>query len=627
MTATQFTPGQTLEVPLNTLFISPLNVRRMDNSDITELAALIRSQSVLQNLLVVPEVDERGGVRFGVVGGGRRMRALNHLAQRREIEEIHPVPVKIVAVETAEQASLAENSGREAMHPADEFEAFQRQRDAGIPIEDIAATFGVTPLVVRRRLRLANIAPRLLQAYRQGELKLDQLQALALTDRHDVQERVWEDAQKSAYWKQSARELRDAITEGAVATADDAAARFVGLDAYEAAGGHVVRDLFSDRGDGYVADKHLLHKLFVEKLEAVGDQVRAEGWSWVDVRERVSQGDLYQMGRSKPSERALTEVEQAEIAALEAQVKALDAKADALEEDDDSDAYEMVSDEIVELQVRIKVIKDGTAVYSERQMKKAGVMVGLGHSGKLEIHRGLIKGADKPKKVDPSVTVTESGKPAHSESLVRKLSAHRTMAVQASLADQHRLSLDTLCHSLASTVLYSGGYHGDRGIRINANSQTFNLRQHADDIEHSKAWGQMAERRARLKENLPENPAELFAWLQEQSLETVLEILAFCTASCVDGLQHQEGTRQLAELEEAAGLDMSDWWEASAGSYFKHVRKETAISVVRQVDPAQDGEKLAKLKKGELDKHAEAVLSGAGWLPRMLAREVPEERA
>ncbi|QYY33671.1 ParB N-terminal domain-containing protein (plasmid) [Cupriavidus pinatubonensis] len=624
MTATQFTPGQTLQVPLNTLFISPLNVRRHDSTDITELAALIRSQGVLQNLLVVPEVDAGGGVRFGVVGGGRRMRALNHLAQRREIVAEYPVPVKIMAVDTAEQASLAENSGREAMHPADEFEAFQRQRDAGIPIEDIAATFGVTPLVVRRRLKLANISPRLLHAYRQGELKLDQLQALALTDRHDVQERVWAEAKELPYWKQSARELRDSITDGAVATADDAAARFVGLDAYEAAGGHVVRDLFSDRGDGYVADKDLLQKLFAEKLEAVGDQVRAEGWSWVEVRERVRPGDMYQMGRSKASERALTEAEQAEIAALEAQAKALDAKADTLEEDDDSDEYETVSAELVEVQAKIKAIKDGAVVYSERQMKKAGAIVGLNHSGQLEIHRGLIKEADKPKKVEAGVTVTESGKPAHPESLVRKLSAHRTMAIQASLADQHRLALDTLCYSLASTVLYSGGYHGDRGIRINANSQTFSLRQHADDIEQSKAWGQMAERRAKLLEKLPENPAELFAWLQEQSLETVLDILAFCTASCVDGVQHNEGSRPLAELEEAAGLDMSDWWEASAGSYFKHVRKETAIAVVKQVDPAQDGEKLAKLKKGELDKHAEVVLSGTRWLPRMLAREVPK---
>ncbi|MGY2488277.1 H-NS family nucleoid-associated regulatory protein [Cupriavidus sp. CP313] len=625
MTAIKLPPGQTLQVPLSALFISPLNVRRNDTTDITELAALIRSQSVLQNLLVVPEVADGKNIRYGVIGGGRRLRALNYLSQRGEIPADSPVPVKIVAADTAEQASLAENSGREAMHPADEFEAFQRQRDAGIPIEDIAATFGVTPLVVRRRLKLANISPRLLQAYRNGELKLDQLQALALTDRHDAQERVWQQAQAAPYWKQTARELRASLAQGAVATEDDSVARFVGLDAYEAAGGPVVRDLFSTRGDGYMSDRELLDKLFVAKLEAFADQVRAEGWAWVEVQRQVRSSDIHQMSKSKATERPLSEDEQAEIAALEAELEKLQARANALEEDDASDEYELASDQVDEVEYRIKAIKARTAVYSDRQKQKAGAVLGLNYSGRLEIHRGLIKQADKPKMVEPGVTVTESGKPAHPESLVRKLSAHRTIAIQATLADNHRLALDTLCYSLAATVFYSGAYHGEGGVRINAHPQTFNLRSHADDIEQSKGWGQMDERRVGLKELLPERPAELRGWLQEQPLETVLEILAFCTASCVDGVQHQEGSRPLATLEVAAGLDMADWWEASAGSYFKHVRKETAIAVVKQVDPTQDCDKLAKLKKGELDKHAESVLAGKGWLPGMLVRKVPED--
>jgi len=410
-----------------------------------------------------------------------------------------------------------------------------------------------------------------------------------------------------------------------VATADDAAARFVGLDAYEAAGGHVVRDLFSDRGDGYVADKELLNKLFRDKLEAVADQVRAEGWSWVDVRERVYGSDLYSMDKSKPTTRPLTEEEEAKVAALVATAQLKREQAEA-HEDDDSDEYDTLRSEADQADADAKAIRDAAATYSDRQKKKAGAIIGLNYSGALEIHRGLIKEEAKSKKVEPGVTVTESGKPAHPESLVRKLSAHKTMAIQASLADNHRLALDTLCHSLAVTVFYSGGYGGNSAVRINAHTQTFNLRQHADDIEQSKAWTQMDERRAGLKEALPETPAELLGWLQEQPLETVLEILAFCTASCVDGVQHQEGSRPLAELEAAAELNMGDWWQASAGSYFKHVRKEGAIAVIKQVDPAQDGEKLAKLKKGELDKHAEAVLAGSGWLPGMLSREVKKEK-
>lgn len=626
MTTTQYTPGQTLNAPLSSLFISPLNARRNDRSDISELVALIRSQGVLQNLLVVPEVVEGMPTRFGVVGGGRRCRALKFLLQLGELSPDYPVPLKIVARETAEQASLAENSGREAMHPADEFEAFQRQREAGIPIADIGATFGVTPLVVRRRLTLANVSPRLLQAYRDGQLKLDQLQALAITDRHDIQERVWDQALKGPVWKRSARMLRESLTEGTVATEDDEVARFVGLDAYEAAGGHVVRDLFSERGHGYMADRQLLDTMFDEKLAAIAEGVRAEGWSWVDVRRTVSSSDIHQLSKSKPTERPLSSDEQTEVAALEVEQQALQEKADALEEDDASDSYEVVSEQIDDIKEKIGAIKARALSFSDRQMKKAGVILGLNYEGRLVIHRGLIKEVAKPKPVEPGVTVTESGKPAHPESLVRKLSAHRTIALQASLAENHRLALDTLCHSLASAVFYSG-YFGQGGVRIHAQVQTFTLEQHADDIEQSRAWRQMDALRDGLRELLPEDQSELFGWIQEQSVETVIEILAFCTASSVDGIQHQENSRPVSELETATDLDMATWWEAGAGSYFKHVRKETAIAVIKQVDATQDCEKLAKMKKGELDKHGESVLAGTGWLPTMLARVVKMEVA
>ncbi|WP_342051270.1 MULTISPECIES: H-NS family nucleoid-associated regulatory protein [unclassified Cupriavidus] len=626
MTTTQYTPGQTLNAPLSSLFISPLNARRNDRSDISELVALIRSQGVLQNLLVVPEVAEGMPTRFGVIGGGRRCRALTFLLQLGELSPDYPVPLKIVARETAELASLAENSGREPMHPADEFEAFQRQREAGISIEDIGAAFGVTPLVVRRRLTLANVSPRLLQGYRDGHLKLDQLQALAITDRHDIQERVWDNALKGPVWKRSARLLRESLTEGTVATADNDVARFVGLDAYEAAGGHVVRDLFSARGDGYMADHLLLDRMFNEKLAAIADEVRAEGWSWVDVRRTVSSGDLHQLSKSKPSERPLSADEQAEVAALETEQQALQSDADALDEDDASDSYEVVSQQIDDIKAKIDAIKARALSFSDRQMKKAGVIIGLDNAGRLAIHRGLIKEVAKPKPVEPGVTVTESGKPAHSESLVRKLSAHRTVALQATLAESHRLALDALCYSLASTVFYSGHF-GQSGVRIHAHVQTFNLQQHADDIEQSKAWRQMDALREGLRELLPEDPSELFAWLQEQPMETVIEILAFCTASSVDGIQHQENSRPVSELEAATDLDMAKWWEASAGSYFKHVRKETAIAVIKEVDATQDCDKLAKLKKGELDKHGESALAGTGWLPTMLARVVKTEVA
>lgn len=618
MTAFPITPGSTVRVPLHMLFVSPLNVRRNDQSDVTELAALIRSQSVLQNLLAVPEMDGADVTGYAIIGGGRRLRAMRLLEADGAIPADYAVPIQVVALEDAEQASLAENSGREPMHPADEFEAFKRQRDTGVPIEDIAAAFGVTPLVVRRRLKLASASPALLQAYRQGEMKLDQLQALAITDKHELQEKVWKSIKDGAYWQQSAHEIRAAITKGAVATATDHMARFVGLDAYEAAGGRVVRDLFSDRDDGYMEDADLLQKLFQEKIASIADQARAEGWSWVEVRDQVRSGEIYMMGKSKPTERPLTDNEQARLDELEAEAKQLRTKAGAVEDEDDSDEYEALAEQADECEAKIKAIKEGALTYSDRQKKKAGVIIGLNYNGQLEIHRGLLKETDKPKKApDPGVTVTESGKAAHPESLVRKLSAHRTMALQASLADCHRLALDALCYSLATSVFYSGHY-GAGGIQINAQPQTLNMKGHADEIEKSKAWAEMVERKTALQKLMPEDPAEFFGWVQAQALDTVMEILAFCTASCLTAVQFNEASRPLEQLEVTLGLDMADWWSATADSYFRHVRKETAIAAIKEADKTQDGAELAKMKKGELDQQAEKALAGTGWLPMIL---------
>jgi ParB family transcriptional regulator, chromosome partitioning protein len=77
------------------------------------------------------------------------------------------------------------------MHPADQFEAFAKLHgDEGMAAEDIAARFGVSAAVVRQRFKLAAVSPKLMQAYRDDELNLDQLTAFAITDDHARQEQV-----------------------------------------------------------------------------------------------------------------------------------------------------------------------------------------------------------------------------------------------------------------------------------------------------------------------------------------------------------------------------------------------------------------------------------------------------
>ena len=78
------------------------------------------------------------------------------------------------------------------MHPADQFDAFKTLVEKGTPIEDVAGRFGVTALVVKQRLKLANVSPALVALFREDTVTLEQMMALAVTDDHEAQERVWD---------------------------------------------------------------------------------------------------------------------------------------------------------------------------------------------------------------------------------------------------------------------------------------------------------------------------------------------------------------------------------------------------------------------------------------------------
>ncbi len=181
-------------IPLNKLIRSPLNARKTGGESIDDLAASILAHGLLHNLTVIKHhtSNGEGAGKYEVIAGGRRLAALQRLVKAKKLAKTFDVPCKIVEASAAEEASLAENSIRMPMHPADQFDAFRSLVDQGKDIEDIAARFGVTPTTVRQRLKLANVAPRLFELYRQNQINLDQLMALAVTDDHDAQEQVWD---------------------------------------------------------------------------------------------------------------------------------------------------------------------------------------------------------------------------------------------------------------------------------------------------------------------------------------------------------------------------------------------------------------------------------------------------
>jgi ParB family chromosome partitioning protein len=174
-------------VPFNKLVLSEDHQARRATTpavSLPELAASIKDSGVLQNLVVVQA--PRG--RYEVCAGGRRLAALTRLVQQGDIADNYPVPVLVVPADKALIASLAENCFHVLpMHPADEFAAFARLLAQGKSVEDVAAAFGVTPLIVKRRMKLARVSPKLMALYREGGIGLDCLMVLASVDDHQRQ--------------------------------------------------------------------------------------------------------------------------------------------------------------------------------------------------------------------------------------------------------------------------------------------------------------------------------------------------------------------------------------------------------------------------------------------------------
>lgn len=271
---------------------SPLNAHKAGSrSACEELKASLLAHGLMQNLVVVPAKEGE----HHVIAGARRLEALQALIAEGKLPADLAVPCRVATAEEAEELSLAENTVRQAMHTADEFEAFAALVDRGQTASQVAERFGVTEKHVLQRLKLGRVAPELLTAYRAGEIGLNCLQAYAVTDDRKHQMDLYRSLQ--GWQKTSSEHIRRCLTER-MTEADDKLAEFVGMDAYRAAGGRVKADLFDD--DVYLEDTPLLNRLAGEKLEAEAEKLRAEGWGWVEVDFDCGYGTLSKFGRIRP---------------------------------------------------------------------------------------------------------------------------------------------------------------------------------------------------------------------------------------------------------------------------------------------------------------------------------------
>ena len=618
-------------VPLSRLVLRPTgrNVRKTPRMSIPELAASIHRVGLLQNLIVIPASD---GEHYEVVAGGRRLAALKLLAKKHRIAKNWQVPCLRVADGTARTASLTENVQREAMHPADQFEAFAALVAEGRPIEDIAADFSVTPLVVQRRLKLANVSPRLMADYRADAVTLDQLMALSITDDPAAQEAAFYDAPT---WQRSPHNLRERLTEREIDAYRHPLVRFVGLDTYEQAGGGVRRDLFAEGDAGvYLTDAALLERLAQDRLGGIAAEVKTEGWAWVDIAPAATYADLQAFQRAPREQREPNKREALRIEKLQAKMREVAEALDAAMDAEDEDKAEGLQEEGEALGQQLQALEDRLQGYGANVKAAAGAIVTIDRNGEAVIHRGLLRAAEamalrtleklrqgfgsaegEAENEDENES-DKAPKAAISDRLAQRLSAHRTAALQIEVARHPQVALAALVHGMVQTVLQERHYGHDLplGVRLTVQDR---LEGMAPDWPESPAAVALRELQQVAGLALPEDSAELFAVLLATEQGELVTLLAVCVASTVDvvtprAMPHRPG----AELVQAVGLDMAAWWKPSAEGYFKHVPKAAILDAVGEFAP-DSVTRLGKLKKADIASEAERLAEGTDWMPAM----------
>jgi ParB family chromosome partitioning protein len=271
-------------------------------------------------------------------------------------------------------------------YPADQFEAFRNLIDKGAGIADIAARFGTSESTVTKRLKLGRVSPAILDAYRAGSLGLEQVQAFAVSDDREAQERIFAACDGH---RANPVAIRRALTEGEI-PATDPRLSFIGMEAYEQAGGSVRRDLFDEEGGGYAQDALLLDALVTDKLAAIAETIRAEGWSWTHVQPQFGHDDRGRFHRCQPDDIELPEAEAAELERLEAEHdELLETQYDEGGEDDPA-----VTEQLEALGERISALEAKARAWTQEQMAHAGAIVSLSQNGEPEVHRGLIRPED-----------------------------------------------------------------------------------------------------------------------------------------------------------------------------------------------------------------------------------------
>jgi ParB family chromosome partitioning protein len=660
------------DIPFNQLTLSQSNVRRVKAGvSIEELAEDIARRGLLQSLNVRPVLDAGGAETgmFEIPAGGRRYRALERLVKQKRLSRTAPVPCVVRDPATAilaEDDSLAENLQRAPLHPLDQLRAFEALRDKGQSEEDIAAAFFTSASVVRQRLRLASVSPKLLDVYAEDAMTLEQLMVFTVSADHARQEQVWEAI--AGPWSKEPYQIRRMLTETTV-RASDRRAVFVGLAAYEAAGGTVLRDLFHEDCGGWLDDVALLDSLVTLRLNAQAEAIAAEGWKWVAVAPDFPYGHTRGLRRIEGVVCARSDEEQAQFEALSAEHQAL-----AAEHADADELPDAVNARLCEIEARLDALDTRPVAFDPSERARAGVFVSVGADGRLLVERGFVRPDDEAPVAVPATEADALASPPPSgaqnpapsattqdvitaaghtiegmgeeeddeairplpERLLAELSAHRTLALRDALARHPQVALTALLHKL---VVDTFRPNASQGGCLEACVREVGFPAQAQDLKASACARAIAQRQDGWRTALPQEDQALWDWLSASDDATRMALLAHCVSQGVNALHekpnpHAHGAggvsrhgleRRLAQagrLARETGLDMVEaGWRPGVANYLGRVPKQRIIEAVREGAGERAAQLIAHLKKDDMAREAERLLAPTRWLPEPLRSE------
>ncbi|MCF4130101.1 ParB/RepB/Spo0J family partition protein [Methylobacterium sp. SyP6R] len=657
-------------IPFEKLSLSQANVRRIaDGMSIEDLAADIAHRGLLQSLNVRPVLDAAGQEtgRYEVPAGGRRFRALEHLVTTGRMAKTVKVPCIVRAAGSAISAtedSIAENAMREALHPLDQYRAFKALADTGMSTADIAARFFVTERIVTQRLRLAGVSPALLEAYGAGGMTLECLMAFSVTEDHARQMQVWDALKKRGVMSNWL--IRQALTDRTVSKGEPRA-KFVGEEAYVAAGGVVLRDLFMEHGDGWFEDAALLDRLAEAKLAEFSTTVAAEGWKWIEVSLSLMSSRVYGL-RVLPTRSDLSEAEDEALEAALAEREQLDNEYGYSDEEWPAEAVHRMA----ELEKAIAAFEARAAIYDPADIAIGGAFVTLDFNGQPCVRRGYVRPEDEPRGEAETMAGTEQGSapaaaaqapigepvasssgdvtapaPAVMRTVITigggagpvvpvaepeeaerplseqhriELTTYRTIALREALADDPVAAFIAVLHAMVLRVIVTA-YRTGSCLEISASSARPD--HSVQGLEAYRPASALDTRREAWARRLPTEHQAIWDFLVDLAPEERTELFALCAGLSVNASHSPYDRRPEAmphadQLATLVGLDMTRDWKPTATNYFGRVTKGRILEAVREAKGEDTARLLEGLKKGDMAREAERLMADSGWLPEIL---------